>query len=232
MFQSNRLRVTIPIFLLMTSLNCACVLMYAQSPTQSTQEADQATQNSTVEPRRVVRGRGFNTDPIRIVGVFYDGKPIAGSTPFDSPNDWLSHISVKIRNASSKPLVAGNFQLTFEGIGGDTVLMHYIRFGIIPEHQLYTLSGDKVPRPMGEIPISPVAPGETITISFKNDYSDLSAKLMKRGPLSDVKECTIDYGVYYFTDGLRWLTNNYAHEDPSTPGNYLPSQREALMPTQ
>lgn len=216
-------------------LGAACLVVggscsVAQSNREPVQGKGQSSQDSTLAPRRVVRGRGFNTDPVRIAGILYDGKPIAGGVSFDAPDDWLSHISVRIRNASSKPLVAGSFQLTFEKVGGgDYGVMHYIRFGRLPDHQLYTESGVKVPRPTGEIQIAPVAPGETVTISFKDDYPVLNAALLKRGPLSDVTECTIDYGSYYFTDGLRWSTNNYSREDPTTPGNYVLSPREALM---
>jgi len=168
------------------------------------------------------------------MAVYYDDKPIQNTItgiPFDAPDDWLSHLSVKIKNMSSKPLIAGNFQLTFEGLRGDTDVTHNIHFGMYPEHFLYTQTGVKMPQPAGEIPISPVAPGETLTISFKNDYAVISAKLLKRGPLSDAKECTIDYGAYYFTEGLRWSTGNYDREDPTTLGRYVPSPREALMST-
>jgi hypothetical protein len=173
-------------------------------------------------------------DPIRIVGIYYDDKPIQNTisgTPFDAPDDWLSHVSVKIRNASSKPLISGNLQLAFNGLRGDIPVIYLVLFGKLPDHMLNLPSGDKRPQPAGVIPISPVAPGETLTISFKDYYAAISAKLLAKGPLSDVKECTIDYGVYYFTEGLRWATGNYDREDPSTPGHYVSSPREALMPT-
>ena len=118
-----------------------CYLL-AQTSTQSAQDTAQASQKSTVSSRKVVRGRGaLITDPIRIVGVFYDERSIQGSAPIDAPDDWLSHLSVKIRNMSSKPLIAGSFQLTFEGLRGDTDVIHIIRFGMLPEHMLYTPSG-------------------------------------------------------------------------------------------
>jgi hypothetical protein len=168
------------------------------------------------------------------MAIYYDDKVIQNTIsgiPFDAPDDWLSHLSVKIRNMSSKPLIAGGIQLSFDDINGNLLQMHYINFGMLPEHQLYTQSGVKMPQPVGEIPISPVAPGETITIPFSNDYAVISAVLLKRGPLSDVKICTIDYGGYFFTEGLRWSVGNYDREDPSTPGHYVSSPREALMPT-
>ena len=231
----HRLRAITSGFLLtLASASCSCFLMVGQTPVQPAQDNSQASQNSPLAPRRVFRGRGNIADPIRIVGIYYDDKPIQNTisgTPFDAPDDWLSHISVKIRNMSTKPLIAGNYQLTFEGLRGDTDVTYYILYGMMPEHMLYTPSGVKVSQPKGEIPISPVAPGETLTISFKDDYADMSAKLLARGPLSDVKECSIDYGAYFFTEGLRWSRGNYDREDTSTPGHYVPSPREALMST-
>jgi hypothetical protein len=166
--------------------------------------------------------------------IYYDDKPIQNTisgTPFDAPDDWLSHLSVKIRNVSSKPLIAGNLQLSFNGLRGDIPVIYLVWFGSLPDHMLYTASEVKRPQPTGEIPISPVAPGDTITIPFKNVVPLMSKKLLATGPLSDVKECSISYGTYFFTEGLRWSMGNYDREDPSTLGHYVPSPREALMPT-
>ena len=231
----HRLRaITSGLLLTVVSTGFSCFVIVAQTSTQPTQDTAQASQNSPLAPRRVVRGRGNMADPIRITAVYYDDKLIQNTIdgiPFDAPDDWLSHISVRISNMSSKPLIAGDFQLTFDDSHGNTLQRHNIRFGMLPEHMLYLPSGVKFPQPNGEIPISPVAPGERITIPFNNDYAVISAVLLKRGPLSDVKICTIDYGAFYFTDGLRWSIGNYDREDPSTPGHYVSSPREALMPT-
>lgn len=186
--------------------------------------------SQTLAPRAIVRARGFVTDPIKLNGVFYDGKPIDGSAPFNAPDDWLSHISVKITNTSSKTLTAGRFQLTFDGIGGSTLFFYILNFGRMPDYQLYTRSGVKVPRKEGEVPIF-VPPGETITIHFKDDYAALEKKLLAMGPLSNVKECTIDFAGFYFADGLRWAPNRYSREDPDHPGKYVPALREDLVPS-
>jgi hypothetical protein len=108
---------------------------HGQSTTVASQASTQLTSRDPA-PRQIVRGRGFVNDPIKIVDILYDGKPVMGSRPFDAPDDWLSHVDVIVKNASSKPLVAGNFQLTFDGVGGERPLTHYIRFGAIPGHAL------------------------------------------------------------------------------------------------
>jgi hypothetical protein len=144
-------------------------------------------------------------------------------------DDWLAHISITFRNASSKTLVAGSFQLAFPDLGTKYLTVQNLWFGMIPEHQLHTKSGAAVPQPVGETPIA-VAPGETLTITFASHYPEIKAKLASAVPLSHVTLCVIDYGSFYLSDGLRWSMNNYSREDTATPGGYVPSPREALMP--
>ena len=138
---------------------------------QSTTVASQASMQPTSRdpaPRKIVTGRGFVNDPIRIVDILYDGKPVMGSRPFDAPDDWLSHVDLIVKNASSKPLVAGNFQLTFDGVGGERPLTHYIRFGSIPGHALQMPSGVTRDQPIGEQSKDPIPPGGTVILSLKD----------------------------------------------------------------
>jgi hypothetical protein len=201
---------------------------HGQSTTVASQASTQLTSRDPA-PRQIVRGRGFVNDPIKIVDILYDGKPVMGSRPFDAPDDWLSHVDVIVKNASSKPLVAGNFQLTFDGVGGERPLTHYIRFGAIPGHALQMPSGVTRDQPIGEQSKDPIPPGGTVTLSLKDFYPPLRARLLAATSLSNVTECTIDYGVYWFDGGLLWAPGNYSIEDPSQPGKYIPSPRENLV---
>lgn len=191
--------------------------------------AQQSSQEGLIS-RRAVKGRGNIADPIRMTALLYDGKPIE-STPFLTSDDWLAHLSITFRNASTKTLVAGSFQVAFPDLGTKYITLYYLRFGMIPEHQLQTKSGVAVSRPAGETPMT-VAPGETVTIAFADYYPEIRAKLLSAVPLSRVTVCVIDYGTFWFSDGLRWSMNNYSREDSAAPGGYVPTPREALMPAQ
>jgi hypothetical protein len=209
----------------------AAVLLVCTSMTGKGQRASpyfasfSVTQSSDAPQRTVVRGRGFATDPIRIIAILYDGKPIQSSVPFAAPDDWLSHLDVEIRNASSKNLLAGDIELAFRDSAG-TFLYREIPFGVIPDSRPVSSSDDMLSRS----PVS-VLPGTTITLRLKYSYPMLAAELSAKRSLSQVNWVGISYGVFYFADGLRWAQDNdFARQDPAHPGKYVPTPRTDLMP--
>ena len=104
----------------------------------------QASSSEHIAPRVIWTGRGNRTYPIGTLSIFYDGKPIKSGVPFDAPDDWLKHISVSFENRSSQALIEGTFQLDFRELGGEPWLFYDLRFGVLPEHQLYAPSGRRV----------------------------------------------------------------------------------------
>ncbi len=178
--------------------------------------------------RTIVTARGSSSYPMGLIIVLYDGRPTLDRVPFDAPDDWLKHVTIAIRNESAKNLIAGSIQVAFPGIGGDPMIIRYIRFGVTPEHQLITGSGEKVEPPRGETATS-VPPGGYIRIPLATDYDSIRSAIEKRVPLSQATTCVIDYGVYYFDDDMRWSINSFRRADPTIPGKYAPMAPEELL---
>lgn len=183
--------------------------------------AAQAPQNVQ---RTIVKGRWSLSDPVRLITVFYDGKPIKSRVPFPAPDDWLNHITVLVENDSPKTLIAGFIQAAFPDLGVP-VPIKTIDFGRFPDAQLYTSTGAKKQRRPGEVPIS-IPPGKSVIVNMSTDYQRLEGLLESRGPLSQVTLCVIDIGAFYFDDDTRWMDGSFTRADPSTPGTYSPITRE------
>jgi hypothetical protein len=161
--------------------------------------------------------------------ILYDGRPLKFSEAINAPDDWLKHVSVSFQNNSSKKLIAGFLQIDFRELGGSPIAFYYVHFGLTPEHQLYTRSGQPASRPAGETPIV-IEPGATATISLEKDYPAIRSVIESRGTLAQLTYCHMEYGAFYFEDDLRWMRGSFTHADPTTPGKYIPSAPEDFMP--
>jgi hypothetical protein len=181
-------------------------------------------QNSQDVQRSVVKGRWSLSDPVRIMAVFYDGKPIKSRVPFPAPDDWLNHVSLLVENDSPKTLIAGFIQVAFPDLGVP-VPIKTIDFGRFPDAQLYTSTGEKKQRRPGEVPIS-IPPGKSVIVNMSTDYQRLEELLESRGSLSKVTLCVIDNGAFYFDDDTRWMEGSFTRADLSKPGTYSPITRE------
>ena len=164
------------------------------------------------------------------IAVLYDGKPIQARTPFDAPDDWLKHITIAIKNESAKTLTGGFIQLAFPGIGGDPMLFYYVHFGKLTklDRFIYSKSRQRVPPPEGEPPVS-VPPGEHIILPLASEHEAIQSAIAAKAPQAQATLVVVDYGAFNFDGGLRWMLNSFRREDPSTPGNYIPTPREDLM---
>jgi hypothetical protein len=174
--------------------------------------------------RSVEKERWNIADPIRIITVFYDGKPIKSRVPFSAPDDWLNHISVSIENDSGKTLIAGYIEVGFREFG-EPLPIKSIRFGRYPDIRMHTSTGEKISRWPDEVPVS-IAPGQSIIVKLASDYKRLEELIDSRGSLSQVTSCFIQSGAFYFDDNTRWMTGSYTRADPSNPGTYTPITRE------
>jgi len=188
-----------------------------------------------VVPRTVATGSASASSPVGILVIRYDGKdtyngqPIRDRIPFNAPDDWMKHISIIVRNRSTHAILAGSLQLDFRGLGGDPMLIHYIRIGLTPKHQLTTDAGKLLPQPEGESKPISIAPGDYATFSFSEDYSAIVSAVQTRGSLPQVTFVGIEYGTFYFSGGFRWSRNAFRRADENTPGKYVPVSPSDLM---
>ena len=183
-----------------------------------------------IVPRRIVTAIPSKNNPVGEMVVRYDGKVIPNNrVPFDAPDDWLKHITVTMQNNSTRTITTGMLQLAFTDFVTKPMVVHYVQVGMLPEYQLYTSSGVKVSRPVGETRIS-VAPGDYFTFSLAKDYEAIRAKLEARGSLSQVTSVTIDYGGLWFDGDYHWNVGNFRRADPTTPGKYIPTDPGNFMP--
>lgn len=179
---------------------------------------------SPITPRAIEKGRGNIADPVRIQGIFYDGKQVKPRAPFDAPDDWLNHVTVQIVNLSKKNLIAGSIRIGFRE-SGEPMVIDAVPFGRVPENALYTPSGRRVERPTNETP-AVVKPGESIIVKLSEETPTISKLLRERNPELRITTCWIDLGAMYFQDGTKWILGTYSREDYSKPGTYRKIEKE------
>ena len=175
--------------------------------------------------RTIVTGVPDAKNPVGVIAIFYDGKVIRPRSPFNAPDDWLRHITISVRNESARTMIAGNMQLAFPGIGGDPMVVRYLRVGITPEHQRYTADGQKLHQIPGETAVA-IAPRNYAKFSLASDYDAIQTEIERRAPIADVATLVVDYGAFYFEGDLRWMMNSFSKADPDAPGKYIPTAPE------
>jgi hypothetical protein len=168
--------------------------------------------------------------PVAIGRTFFDGQPIKPGQPFPAGDDWLKRIEVEIQNKSTKTLIEGSIRVDFGKLANPGVIIWMAEAGRIPEHQLYTHSGEKIHRVQTQ-PVISVPPGGTFRISMAPSYENLKTLLEHYTALSNVNACIIDPGGFYFSDETRWSPGSYFKEDPAHPGQYIRITRDEFSGT-
>jgi hypothetical protein len=125
--------------------------------------------------RVIKRARTNINDPVSYVGFYVDDKEVQHGVSFQAAGDWLEHLVVVVENRSPKDLIALQMMITLSDFGeGDSKhppVMAPIIVGQIPEHQLYTKSGAKIPMPQ-HLPVI-LKPGQTLRIPIADAMNEL-----------------------------------------------------------
>lgn len=137
-----------------------------------------------------------DVEALEIVDLLVEGKPIKIGERFSAGADWLKTLSVRLRNASDKPIAS--------------LRIHFI----LPETKAdnatsgFSLQyGKELSTGIDYGPQRVIAPNEVIEITrnerhFVRDEQGLA----KRTNLRDFKLLTLGYAVVRFQDGSGWAT--------------------------
>lgn len=173
------------------------------------------------------RGRMIVTEhpnpiaPLHVVNFKFDNQAVEPGVAFNGGDDWLSHMSVTVRNMAKKTIAGIGVRVDFLDTGDGS----YAR--PLASDQIFV--GAKSDSQSGEaIPLQ-IVPGEEEWIPFAPEYEGMKTQIAGRQtPLSAIRSCRVLFNVY-FSDGTSWQIAHYYAPDPTNPHRSLPTSYKQFV---
>lgn len=190
----------------------------------------------------------LNDDPVRIVkvmagtteiksdGVHYPNKWLWEGVVEKANEDWLTRLSLVIKNVSAKKIVYLSVacHVTETANWRQEIIQHSTpanpmlgeinnHAGLRPEAELYSVRLRRRLQP-DTGPTFELAPGQNYTIPFENPdyYPGLKSSVEERtGSISAVNGCTGGISQVFFEDGTQWQGHKYLRADTDNPGHWI-----------
>ncbi len=175
-------------------------------------------------------GRTNIQDPVEIVALRVNGQSVQNGVPFEANGEWIEDISVVIKNRSMKTLKCVQLAIEFPEMRDTSdrttpLVMTTVTAGVIPEHQLYTKSGQKIDV-VQQPPIN-IGPGQTIEVPISGGLTHVKSFIEKSRPFATLARCDIWIQSAFFADGTKWnLSGVFFRPDSKTLGKYNSISKE------
>jgi hypothetical protein len=180
-------------------------------------------------------------DPVKIVRVLLDGVGVKTGrqayptdkpgVPFQAADDWFNHLTVVLKNGSTRKVIYADIRVFFLDLGDGTQQHPLVgdgnQIGERPKHARYSTihAGWQNDPPRNPILIDP---GQEFSLPIIDPgrLDDVRQIIESRQWLSGITAIRIDVPTIYFEDGIKWA-GGYFRPDFSTPGKYIHiSQKE------
>ncbi|HKY27443.1 MAG TPA: hypothetical protein VJM12_05805 [Pyrinomonadaceae bacterium] len=177
------------------------------------------------QPRkeRAVRIITFKDQPVDIVALKVKGAPIEPDRKFEGDTDWLTGMTVTIKNISHKPIVFAMVLVTAhhekDGVrkkfeGRDFVVATHLMYGVRP-----LLPGEP-PRSYRAVPLLPGLTADVVLSERSRD--ELYSLLTSRDSSTDIPELTLRMYQVNFEgdDETMWFHGLMRRRDPNNPWQF------------
>lgn len=180
-----------------------------------------ATSNPKQElsERLLKEGRNRNA-VIEITRLTLKGSPVLFAKKFAGDDDWLSGLTVSVKNISPKPIIYLVINLNLFGKGdeeptGKLPFIYPLRYGRYvgkePTEHLF----------LTDVP-DPIEPGSTRDIVLtEEEYTSLKTNLLVGGYSLTMKEVELLIADVYFADGTRWYKGMRLKRNPDNPVEWI-----------
>ncbi|HSE30089.1 MAG TPA: hypothetical protein VLA93_00780 [Pyrinomonadaceae bacterium] len=172
---------------------------------------------ATQETQKTIKQRDHRvTDPIKIVGVSINSKPIDLNKEFTGDSNWLRGAEVRLKNTSNRNITYVEIHLYFpETRGARPEMLYWSGLGIKPA----------VPsiRPPLMLP-----PGDEVTFRLGDeDYEGLVGFIGTRSNLAALSKVELKIGFVVFDDLLGWQDGVYSRQDANHPRRWVPLSNQS-----
>ena len=173
---------------------------------------------------RVLEHVTYPDPPVEIVAVKVKGVLVAPNAKFYGDADWLSGLTVTVKNVFDKPVARLTVLLGVQYGERNGIPVNagvYISYGArtLPPGQSY---------PPGFVKPKTLQPGETLDFVLSDkDRDDLRAQLARHHAATDITRMNIRvYQVHFEGDpDSYWQTGNILMRDPDNPDHWIPVPR-------
>jgi hypothetical protein len=152
-----------------------------------------------------------------------------GDKTFDTRNrvvgdrDWLSHLTLSVKNVSNKNIVYFNIDLIIPKQGempGTIGLFIYYGNRMAPG---WVASGDS------NIKEKVIRPGDVMKVKVSDDEFLYWDKVLKKYGVEDIERVTLDIRTVHFDDGTGWQLGIPLRQDPNNPKTWWPLAESKSM---
>lgn len=174
-------------------------------------------------------------DPVKIVRVLLDGVEVKiglqayptgkPGVPFPAGDDWFNHLTIVLKNLSTKKVVYADIRVFFLDAEDKTpqrpLIVDGNQIGERPKHARYSTIQRGAQNDPARNPIL-IDPGQEFSLPAIDPgrFDEAKQAIENRQPLSGLTAIRLDVATVYFDDGTKWA-GGYFRPDLSAPGKYL-----------
>jgi hypothetical protein len=173
--------------------------------------------SSQLESQHVIGRAVFPNEPVEVVAIESEGKPITAGKWFKGRNSWLDDMSFEVKNNSNKKILFLELKLEFDRtVNTDGIVeANYIRL----QHGYIPGVGD-TPAQVSLIPV-----GSKIALRFTKEMAVAYRKQFPQ--LNKVSKLKLSLGTVVFADDTLWAVGMMFRRKANEPGNWLPMEEAA-----
>ena len=197
-----------------------------------------SAQGGIATAARTVQLAPSSANPVKIVRVTLDGVEVKTGlqaypadkpgVPFQAADDWFSHLTVELKNVSTKKVVYADIRVFFlDTDDKHSMIADGNQVGERPRHARYsTIHGGWQNDPARNPTL--IDPGQEVSLPAiePGRFDEIKQTSEGRQPLAAISAIRLDVATVYFEDGTKWA-GGYFRPNFSAPGKYVHiSQRE------
>ena len=171
--------------------------------------------NAQEKIRTVEKGLSYPKQPIEIIALGLDDKPFNDNSRVMGEQDWLSKLTLSVKNVSNKNIMSFNIDLLIKKEGRILfgIPVHFYSFTKPADSDVLTAEGDKK--------IGVLRPGEIVKVKVSDRTMQMYGKHLVKNEVENIDRVTIDLRWVYFDDRSRWMYGQESRPDPDNPGKRI-----------
>lgn len=173
------------------------------------------TGHAHASKERTIRKSHWPKEPVKIEEIKVKGKTIGLGAKFTEEDDWLSGLTIKVKNISDKPVVFLDIAVSFPRPDSqEPAARDHLLYGRYPLAPGEAASDTPV---VGE---PPVQPGETAELTL-TDYEGTRRFLDESDYPTSITALEIDISDVYFDQNTKWSGGQIFRRDPNNPNGWI-----------
>jgi hypothetical protein len=185
---------------------CLSIAVVAQSVMLGSFTAGQAGQ-------KVIEKAFTRNEVVEFTEIKVSQKAVTPGKPFDTEDEWLKEVFLKVKNISGKPIVYLAVNVNFPETRATGSMMSYpVVFGQRP--------GSKSKFAKQHDPIF-LQPGDTLEVPLDQHYAKIKPFVEERSPIANIRDLELEIGFVIFADNTAWTAGAFLRQDPNNADHYI-----------